>query len=38
MPFGFHLAVDTLPSGCLATTHQLRELLNRAVSNAAIAT
>jgi hypothetical protein len=29
MPFGFHLAVDTLPSGCLATTHQLRFRLGR---------
>ncbi len=24
MPFGFHLTVDTLPSGCLATTRKLR--------------
>ena len=24
MPFGFHLTVDTLPSGCLATERELR--------------
>ena len=24
MPFGFHLAMDTLPSGCLTTEHPLR--------------
>ena len=27
MPFGFHLAMDTLPSGCLSAEHQLRSTL-----------
>jgi hypothetical protein len=29
MPFGFHLTVDTLPSGCLTAESQLRSRLGR---------